>query len=58
MRFRDSLNISVDKIRRDHLECSAVPAAPDSAFFFISFIWEVGVLAWQRSSAIKLKCRE
>lgn len=53
VRFRDSLNISAYKIRLDHLGWKGGAPGPGLAFFFISFIGEVGVLALQGSSVIK-----
>lgn len=58
VRFRDSLNISVYKISLDHLEWKCGGQVPGVGFFFISFIWELGVLALQGSGVIKLKCSE
>jgi hypothetical protein len=52
-RFRASLNISVYKIRLDHLGRKGGAPGPGLAFFFISFTGEVGVLAVQGSSVIK-----
>lgn len=57
-RFRDSLNISVYTIRLDHLGWKGSAPGPGLAFFFISFIWEVGVLALQGSSVMKFKCSD
>lgn len=53
VRFRDSLNISVYKIRFDHLGQKGGAPGPGLAFFFISFTAKVGVLALQGSSVIK-----